>query len=81
MKKAIIKLVYTLTLVLIVSCTSHPPYNTANLTEEERISRIKLDFSRTEEEIKQYIRKYIPDVTNEHIRWWEESKSTGMYDY
>ncbi|KAA6325011.1 hypothetical protein EZS27_025727 [termite gut metagenome] len=75
MKKAIIKLVYTLTLVLIASCTSHPPYNTANLTEEERISRIKLDFSRTEEEVKQYIRKYIPDVTNEHIRRWEESKA------
>jgi transglutaminase-like putative cysteine protease len=36
--------------------------------------RILADFTKTEPEVKDYIRKYIPDVTDEQMRQWEESK-------
>lgn len=43
--------------------------------EQERQDRIKLDFTRTEEQVKAYIQNYIPDVTAEQMRCWEESKA------
>ena len=43
------------------------------LTQDELKRRIALDFSRTEAEIKTYIQKYIPNVTDEQMRQWEKS--------
>jgi transglutaminase-like putative cysteine protease len=75
MKQAFSKFIYIFTLVLMASCSPQASDSTVSLTEGERMSRIKLDFSRTEEDVRQYIRKYIPDVADEHIRQWEESKA------
>lgn len=46
--------------------------------EAERQARIRIDFSRTEDEVKDYIRKYIPDVTDQQMREWEAS---GALEY
>ena len=43
------------------------------LTQDELKRRIALDFSRTEAEIKTYIQKYIPNVTDEQMLQWEKS--------
>jgi transglutaminase-like putative cysteine protease len=46
--------------------------------EVERMHRISLDFNRTGEEALEYIRRYIPDVTEEQIKAWEAS---GALEY
>jgi hypothetical protein len=43
--------------------------------EPERQERIRLDFIRTEDEVRTYVQRYIPDVTTEQIRRWEESRA------
>lgn len=43
--------------------------------EQERMERIKVDFNKTEEDVLEYIRKYIPDVTETQMRQWESDKS------
>lgn len=46
--------------------------------ELERMERIKKDFTKTEEEILDYVRKYIPNVDSEDISEWEKS---GALEY
>ena len=60
--------------LLVFACTPKVPESSFDW-EQERIERIKIDFSRTEGQIKEYIRRYIPDVTDEQLRQWEESKA------
>lgn len=43
--------------------------------EDDLQQRLLIDFSLTESQVKAYIRKYIPDVTDEQMRQWEESKA------
>ncbi len=43
--------------------------------EKEKMNRIKLDFRLSEAQVKEYISKYIPDVTEEQMRQWEKSKA------
>jgi len=43
--------------------------------EIERIERIKKDFTKTESDVLEYIKEYIPDVTKENLLKWEENKS------
>ena len=43
--------------------------------EIERLDRIKVDFTKTEEETYSYIRQYIPDATAEDFRKWEASQA------
>lgn len=43
--------------------------------EKDLHERLLVDFNRSEEQIKDYIRRYIPDVTDEQMRAWEESKA------
>jgi hypothetical protein len=43
--------------------------------EIERIARIKKDFTKSENEVVEYIRKFIPDVTDADLRYWEGEKS------
>ena len=60
--------------LLVFACT--PKVSESSFDwEQERLERIKIDFSRTEDQIKEYIRQYIPDVTDEQLRQWEESKA------
>ncbi|HPI72263.1 MAG TPA: transglutaminase-like domain-containing protein [bacterium] len=43
--------------------------------EIERLDRIRKDFTKSEEQVVQYIRTYIPDVTESDLRRWEKEKS------
>jgi len=43
--------------------------------EIERLERIKKDFSRTREQVLEYIKQYIPDVTQHDFDKWERSKA------
>lgn len=41
----------------------------------ERLDRIKKDFKKTEEDILNYIKQYVPDVTATDLAHWEKEKS------
>jgi transglutaminase-like putative cysteine protease len=43
--------------------------------EIERMARIRKDFTQTEEDAVEYIRRIIPDVSDEQIKGWESSKA------
>jgi hypothetical protein len=43
--------------------------------EIERMRRIRKDFTKNEAEVLEFIKKYIPDVTREDLRKWENDKS------
>jgi len=43
--------------------------------EIERLERIKKDFTKSREEVFNYIKKYIPDVTDKDLEKWEKEKS------
>ncbi|GAH44536.1 unnamed protein product [marine sediment metagenome] len=43
--------------------------------EIERLKRIKKDFTRSSVEVIDYIKKYIPDVTDKDLEKWEKEKS------
>lgn len=67
---------YMVSLILLVlifySCT---PAGLENDFKQERLARIKKDFTKTEEEVKQYIQEYIPDVSEAQMRTWEKSRA------
>lgn len=69
------KLLYTVALFVIASACStkseSKPYN----WEDDLYQRLLTDFCMTESQVKDYIRKYIPDVTDEQMRQWEASKA------
>jgi transglutaminase-like putative cysteine protease len=46
--------------------------------EIERMDRIKNDFTKTEEEVREFIKEYIPDVSQEDMAKWEKEKSLEM---
>lgn len=46
--------------------------------EMERMERIEKDFTKTEADVLEFIRKYIPDVTAEDLRRWQAEKSLEM---
>jgi hypothetical protein len=43
--------------------------------EIERMNRIRLDFTKGEKEVVEYIKKYIPVVTKKDLKKWEDEKS------
>lgn len=43
--------------------------------EIERLDRIRKDFTKTKDDVVKYIRKYIPDVSDEDLKRWEKEKS------
>ena len=69
---------YISILFLLFACQSPKTEQPFTDWEQERTERIKIDFSRTEADVKAYIQNYIPDVTDEQIRHWEE---TGALEY
>jgi len=69
---------YISILFLLFACQSPKTEQPSTDWEQERLERIKIDFSRTEADVKTYIQKYIPDVTDEQIRHWEK---TGALEY
>ena len=43
--------------------------------EIERLNRIRKDFQKTEADVLEYIRRYIPEVTDDDLKRWETEKS------
>lgn len=48
---------------------------TAPLHAQSTMERLALDFNKTHEEVKQYIQRYIPDVTDAQMDLWEQTKA------
>ncbi len=48
---------------------------TAPLHAQSTMERLALDFNKTHEEVKQYIQRYIPDVTDAQMDRWEQTKA------
>lgn len=48
---------------------------TAPLHAQSTMDRLALDFNKTHEEVKQYIQRYIPDVTDAQMDHWEQTKA------
>ncbi len=63
-----------LALALLAACGTKPKYP-AYSWEEDLHQRFLRDFCLTEAQVKEYIQRYIPDVTDEQLRAWEESKA------
>ncbi|MDR0987834.1 MAG: transglutaminase domain-containing protein [Prevotellaceae bacterium] len=59
-------------LILLVACTPKPA-EPAYSWEKDLHQRRLVEFNRTEEQVKAYIQRYIPDVTDAQMRQWEES--------
>jgi hypothetical protein len=43
--------------------------------EIERMNRISKDFTKTKDDVFEYIKQYIPDVTDDDLKRWEDEKS------
>ena len=69
------RFLYAIALVLLASACGTKQEKSSYNWEEDLQHRIKRDFRLTEAQVKQYIQKYIPDVTDEQMRQWEESKA------
>ncbi len=61
--------------ILIMSCT---PSHKENSFAREREQRIQKDFGKTEAEVVEFIKQYIPDVTEDQLRQWEKSGALEM---
>lgn len=69
------KLIYAVALLIAASaCNSKKSMPTYNW-EEDLHQRLLTDFCLTRSQVKQYITKYIPDVTDEQMDHWEESRA------
>ena len=69
------RFLYAIALVLLASACGTKQEKSSYNWEEDLQHRIKRDFRLTEAQVKKYIQKYIPDVTDEQMRQWEESKA------
>ena len=69
------RFLYAIALVLLASACGTKQEKSSYSWEEDLQHRIKRDFRLTEAQVKKYIQKYIPDVTDEQMRQWEESKA------
>ena len=47
--------------------------------EDDLRQRLAVDFSATEEQVTEYIRRYIPDLTAAQMRAWEASGALGVW--
>lgn len=67
------RLMYIAGLVALMSaCNTRTPEPTYSW-EDDLHQRLLTDFCLTESQVKDYIRKYIPDVTDSQMRAWEET--------
>lgn len=70
------KLLYVFALFLLATaCGTKPVGKVDSEWDEELHRRLLTDFCLTEAQVKEYIRKYIPDVTDEQMRRWEASNA------
>jgi transglutaminase-like putative cysteine protease len=65
---------YGALVLLLTGCASaNDGQSAAEKWEAERLRRIKIDFNKTEAEVKEYIRRYIPEVTDEQFVAWQNA--------
>lgn len=69
------KILYAVCLFVLASACGTKPESPSYSWDEDLHQRLLTDFCLTEAQVKEYIRKYIPDVTDEQMRAWEESKA------
>ena len=69
------KLIYAVAMLLAISACQGGPKQAAYSWENDLHQRLLRDFCLSEAQVRDYIRKYIPDVTDEQMRAWEESKA------
>lgn len=68
-------LLYSAVMLVILSACTAKVSDKAYSWEDDLRHRLLVDFCLTEAQVKDYIRKYIPDVTDEQMRKWEDDKS------
>ena len=68
-------LLYIVFLFVFVSACSTKPESKPYSWDDDLHQRLLTDFCLTESQVKDYIRKYIPDVTDEQMRQWEASNA------
>lgn len=69
------KLLYLVAIFALFSACQSNPKHPEYSWEEDLHYRLLTDFCLNEQQVKEYIQKYIPDVTDEQMRAWEESKA------
>ncbi|WP_321436930.1 transglutaminase domain-containing protein [uncultured Bacteroides sp.] len=60
-------------MLLLTGCASRLTKNEDS--QQEKMNRTQIDFSKTKEQVTEYIRRYIPDVTEGQLLQWENEKS------
>lgn len=68
-------LLYSAVMLVILSACTAKVSDKAYSWEDDLRHRLLVDFCLTQAQVKDYIRKYIPDVTDEQMRKWEDDKS------
>lgn len=69
------KLIYAAAMLLFASACSSPQTGKTYSWEDDLHQRLLTDFCMTEADVKSYIQKYIPDVTDEQMRQWESTRA------
>ena len=69
------KLLYAVAVALCASACTNKQESKSYSWEEDLHQRLLTDFRLSEAQVKKYIQKYIPDVTDEQMRQWEAEKS------
>lgn len=68
------KYLYITALAALCSCSgSQPAADSEYSWEEDLKARILVDFNKTEDQVREYIQKYIPEVTDSMMHAWEAS--------
>ena len=69
------KLIYAVALLIVASACNSKKEIPAYSWEDDLHQRLLNDFCLTRSQVKQYIQKYIPDVSDEQMDSWEESRA------
>lgn len=69
------RLLYLCILLVIASACASKQDASPTCWDDDLHQRLLTDFCLTESQVKEYIRKYIPDVTDEQMHGWEKSKA------
>lgn len=66
-------LLYLVLFLLAFSACNRKASSASYSWEEDLRHRLAMDFCLTEAQVKEYIRRYLPDVTDEQMRQWEKT--------
>ena len=66
-------LLYLILFLMAFSACNRKASSASYSWEEDLRHRLAMDFCLTEAQVKEYIRRYLPDVTDEQMRQWEKT--------